>query len=190
MTIPRVNLFRTRVCLEAHRAHLLNQLKLIFPIKVVLVDAQLEDAKSTPVHHEFTIAGIPLPDDVHHPSISDDQISIALGFTCHLIALTSKYLDVPLRFKIVCKYSRSAIIDDGGGAGLNHNQNKVTAVVYPLFRERGVVDREQLDQGLMLLIRNVESLLRIRQVYFQEDWNILVKLDRLCSSITDGKQLL
>lgn len=184
----RGNLFRTRVCLEAHRVHLLKHLKLIFPIKIVLVDPRGGVAISSPFRHEFTIAGIPLPDDIHSTSMSDDQVSTALGFTCHLITLTSKYLDVPLRHKIVCKYSRSAIIDEGGGGRLNNIQGKVTAVVYPLFRERGVVDREQLDHGLMLLTRNVDSLLRIKQLQFYEDWNILVKLDRLYSSIIDGKQ--
>jgi hypothetical protein len=131
-----------------------------------------------------------LPDDIHHPAISDDQISTALGFTCHLMALLSKYLCIPLRYRLVCKFSRSAIIDEGGSGGgnLNNLLSKSTAAVYPLFRERGVVDREQLDHGLMLLSRNADTLLSVRQVDFREEWNVLAKLYRLMNSIINGKE--
>ena len=45
--------------------------------------------------------------------------------------------------------------------------------MYPLFRERGVIDREQLDYGLMLLERDVNCLLRTRNVPFRSEWNVL-----------------
>ena len=183
-TFHRINLFRANFHIETHRIHLLKHLRLIFPIKLVrlTVDTHSAAANSSPAQHQFTIAGIPLPDDVHHPATSDDQISTALGFTCHLMVLLSKYLDLPMRSKIVCKFSRSAIIDEG------REDDKSAAVVYPLFRERGVVDREQLDHGLVLLTRNCDDLLRRRQVEFGVEWNILAKLDRLISSLIDTKE--
>jgi hypothetical protein len=94
------------------------------------------------------------------------------------MALISKYLDIPMRYRIVCKFSRSAIIDEGRSGG------KSNAVAYPLFRERGVIDREQLDHALILFTRNVDTLLRRRQVEFREEWNVLAKL----SSLIDGKE--
>jgi hypothetical protein len=180
----RVNLFRANFHIEAHRAQLLKRLRLIFPIKLVrlTVEGQGTLTNSAPSQHQFTISGIPLPDDIHHPATSDDQVSTALGFTCHLIALVSKYLDIPMRYRIVCKFSRSVVVDEGRG-GL-----KSSAIAYPLFRERGVVDREQLDHGLTLLTRNADALLRMMQVDFRDGWNILAKLDRLLSYIVDGKE--
>lgn len=82
----------------------------------------------------------------------------------------------------MCKFSRSVVIDEGKG-GL-----KSSALAYPLFRERGVVDREQLDHGLVLLTRNADTLLRMRQVDFRDGWNVLAKLDRLLSYIVDSKE--
>lgn len=37
----------------------------------------------------------------------------------------------------------------------------------PLFRERGVADREQLEWGVMLLERNVDRLLRMKRNFDQ-----------------------
>jgi hypothetical protein len=48
-----------------------------------------------------------------------------------------------------------------------------------------VIDREQLDHALMLFTRNVDTLLRRRQVEFYEEWNVLAKL----SSLIDGRVL-
>ena len=177
----RVDIFKASVRLETHSCHLLKQLRLIFPIKLVRLSADAHGAAANPSQHQFTVAGIPLPDDIHHPATSDDQVSTALGFTCHLMTLISKYLDIPMRYKIVCKFSRSVILDEGR-VGI-----RSTVAAYPLFRERGVVDREQLDYGLVLLMRNVDTLLYRRQVEFRGGWNVLAKLDRLLSSLIDGK---
>jgi hypothetical protein len=56
-----------------------------------------------------------------------------------------------------------------------------------LFRERGVIDREQLDYGLTLLDRNVICLLRVRKVGFRNDWHLLAKIDRLFGHVIDGE---
>lgn len=184
LCLRRVNLFKANFRLETHRTHLLKQLRLIFPIKLVRLTAEGHGAAANqaPPQHQFTIAGIPLPDDIHHPATSDDQVSTALGFTCHLMALISKYLSIPMRYRIICKFSRSIIIDEGKGG------TKSSALAYPLFRERGVIDREQLDHGLVLLTRNADTLLHKNQVGFRDSWNVLAKLDRLLSSFIDGKE--
>lgn len=100
------------------------------------------------------------------------------------MVLISKYLDIPMRYRIVCKFSRSVIIDEDRGG------MKVSVLAYPLFRERGVVDREQLDHGLILLTRNTDTLLRRSQIEYRDGWNVLAKLDRLLSSLVEGKEEL
>ncbi|KAL3812127.1 hypothetical protein ACHAXA_009386 [Cyclostephanos tholiformis] len=132
--------------------------------------------------HQFTIADLPFPDDVHTLVVSDDEISAALGYVCQMVSLTSKYLGIPLRYALICKFSRSAVLYLGRRDGSNDSRT-----VYPLFRERGVIDREQLDYGLTLLDRNVNCLLRVRQVGFRNDWNLLAKIDRLFAHVVDGE---
>ena len=106
-----------------------------------------------------------------------------MGFLCHLVALTSKYLAIPLRFPVVCKFSRSAILFDRG-----RGDGGAARVVYPLFRERGVVDREQLDYGLMLLERDVDCLLSVRGVEFRPEWNALAKMENLLTQVIEGEE--
>ncbi|KAL7542382.1 hypothetical protein ACHAWF_007173, partial [Thalassiosira exigua] len=171
----RTHLFRADFRLEAHRIRLLRHLRLIFPIRLVPVNITAHPPH-LPQHH-YTIAGVPLPDDVHGPAVADDRVSTALGFLCHLVALTSKYLAIPLRFPVVCKFSRSAVLSERGRE------------VYPLFRERGVVDREQLDQGLMLLGLNIDCLLGMRRVEFSPEWNALAKMDKLLTQVIEGEDL-
>jgi hypothetical protein len=108
-----------------------------------------------------------------------------------LVSLTSKYLGIPLRYALVCKFSRSAVLFLGGGGNSNDGNRVSTTTsgrtVYPLFRERGVIEREQLDYGLTLLDRNVNCLLRVRKVGYRNDWNLLAKIDRLFAHVIDGE---
>lgn len=181
--VEKSNLFTSEFRLEAHRIHLLQHLQLIFPIKLVPINISVN-----PPHlpqHQYTIAGLPIPDDIHSPTSTDDQVSTALGFLCHLVSLTSKYLAIPLRYTLVCKFSRSAVLFDQGRDRTNGN-GKMSRVVYPLFRERGVIDREQLDYGLLLLGRNVDCLLHTRQITIHPAMNILAKIDKLIEKIVEG----
>jgi hypothetical protein len=63
--------------------------------------------------------------------------------------MIAKYLNIPLRHRIICNSSRSAIQQDGSG-------------VLPLFLGRLNVkslEREQVDKGLRLLGLNVNCIL-------------------------------
>lgn len=177
----RVSLFRAEIRLEANRIQLLRGLRRIFPIRVQSINTPVNPPNYP--RQQFTIADLPFPDDVHTPVVSDDQISTALGHVCQMVSLVSKYLGIPLRYALVCKFSRSAILFLGGERG-NGNDSRT---VYPLFRERGVIDREQLDYGLTLLDRNVICLLRVRKVGFRNDWHLLAKIDRLFGHVIDGE---
>ena len=48
------------------------------------------------------------------------------------------------------------------------------------------IDREQLDYGLLLLERNVNCLLRVRNVPFRNEWNVLAKMEKLLLHIIEG----
>jgi len=197
--IERVHIFRSNFRLEAHRISLLQQLQFVFPIKLIPIDipqnissfaSSANVSTTNRTVPQYTIAGVPLPNDVHSPSVADDQVSSALGFTCHMVALTSKYLGISMRYPIVCKFSRSAILDNEQRRIISGNGNghKTTYAVYPLFRER-VVEREQLDRGCELLNRNVECLLKMRNVEFRKDWNVLAKIDCLMIQLVEGEDI-
>ena len=123
------------ILLEVRRAKVLRDLRQIYPIQ------RLPDKV-------YTIGGLHLPADLNNPNVPDAVVSTALGYVCHLVYMCSKYLRAPLRYRLFCNSSRSAVQDDG-------------VAVYPLFRER-VVEQEQFDRACTLLSRNVECLLRVR----------------------------
>ena len=177
--IESMELYRAEFRLEAHRIRLLKQLQMILPIRVVSVNIAVNPPQYP--QHQYTVASIPLPDDIHSASVSDEQISTSIGYLCHSVSLTSKYLAISPRYKMICRFSRSAIIDDQTGA-LSNNPS----TVYPLFRERGAVDREQLDHGFALLVRNIECLLKTRQIEFNVAWNALAKMKKVFTHIVDG----
>ena len=179
--VESTDLYRAEFRLEAHRIRLLKQLQSILPIRVMSVNITVNPPQYP--QHQYTVAGIPLPDDIHSVSVSDDQISTSIGFLCYLVSLTSKYLAISPRYKTVCRFSRSAIIDDQAGSLSIHNK---PSTVYPLFRERGAVDKEQLDHGFALLVRNIECLLQMRNVEFHYGWNALAKMEKLFMHVVDG----
>ncbi len=146
-------LSKSEFLLETRQLTLLAHLRTVFPI----------------VRHSddlYDIRGLSIPRDM---SSDDEHISGALGFLCHLLSMTSKYLGVPLRYKILCNSSRSAVQDG--------------SAVYPLFKAR--VDRERFDRGTLLLERDVDSLLSARGIVLPPSPNgpphMLAKVDELFS---------
>lgn len=118
----------------------------------------------------FWIAGAELSVDLFRGQVHEDEISAALGFLAHSVVLLAKYLNVPLRHRIVCNSSRSAIQDSDGK-------------ILPLFLSR-VAERPQLERGQVLLHRNVDCLAQSRGIRGssnnedqpQQRQHILVKL--------------
>mmetsp|Transcript_5628 Transcript_5628/g.8644 ORF Transcript_5628/g.8644 Transcript_5628/m.8644 type:complete len:97 (+) Transcript_5628:523-813(+) len=89
--------------------------------------------------------------------------------------MCSKYLCVPLRYRLICNSSRSAVQDDVRG-------------VFPLFKER--VEREQLDRGVLLLGRNIDCLLSTRGLEVDSKAHLLARTVRLFNSSRDGSRKL
>lgn len=86
---------------------------------------------------------------MHSLVASDELISAGLGFVCHLISMSSKYLSIPLRYRLICNSSRSAVQEDDD--------------IFPLFREKVVV-KVQFDRAIVLLGRNIDLLLRVKGI--------------------------
>ena len=145
---------------EAQRVKLLKDLRAIYPIQC------------KPDQHYF-IRGVELPPDLHVGLVTEDEISAALGYICHSLVMMSKYLSIPLRYRIVCNSSRSAVQEDG-------------STILPLFQSR-LVERDFLDRGMNLLHRNVETLAKSRNVQFGDNVHILAKMKRIYDKIVGGR---
>ena len=145
--------------LDGQRVKLLKELRTIYPIQ-----CQSEQ--------RFCIRGLEVPSDLHDGTVTEDEISAALGFLCHTLVMISKYLAVSLRYRIVCNSSRSAV-----------QQDPVT--ILPLFQARAV-EKEQLDRAVALLHRNAECILKTRGIRYEENSHILSKIDQIYDSFVDG----
>ncbi|CAB9503731.1 UV radiation resistance [Seminavis robusta] len=148
--------------LEARRMKLLRDLRTIYPISFL----EGED--------RYCIRDLRIPADIHSNVVAEDELSAAFGYLCHLVSLISKYLAIQLRHRLFCNSSRSAIQEDGGP-------------IYPLFQGR-VVEREQLDHGVRLLQRNIECILKTRDIEQNPGEHILVNVKKLFDSFVDGKE--
>ncbi len=76
----------------------------------------------------------------------DEQCSTALGYCGHLVLMLSKYLGVPLRYRIIYKSSRSDICDDVVQA----------ASQFPLYLKGS--DERRFQCGCILLNKNIEHV--------------------------------
>lgn len=163
--MPPVALIRRKqqeldFCLEAQRIKLLEELRMIYPIR-----GQAEET--------WFIRGQEIPKDLHAGGISEEEISAALGFMAHSVVMIAKYLSIPLRYRIVCNSSRSAVQQDA-------------TTILPLFQAR-MVEREELDRAMVLMGRNVACILKTRGIIYSEDAHILRKVNRIYESIVDGR---
>jgi hypothetical protein len=142
------DLMKAAFLLETRQVKLLGMLRSVFPITKVSDDV-------------YEIRGLQIPRDY---SNDDEHLSSALGFLAQLLLYTSKYLDIPLRYKLLSYSSRSAVQDGNS--------------VYPLFKARQ--ERERFDRATVLLERDVDSLISSRGVKLaSKNAHILEKVDTL-----------
>ena len=133
---------RLALHLEAQRIRLVKELRRIYPIST----SSTASSSSSTTTATPTIRGLALPSAQreHLFALPEEELSAALGFASHAVLLLSRYLSVPLRYRLYCNSSRSAVQDDRG-------------TVYPLFQARPV-EREQVEYAVLLLERNVECI--------------------------------
>lgn len=106
----------------------------------------------------FTIRNIPLPPYDLLTNFDEEQVSTSLGFVSHLVCLLSKYLEVPLRYRIVYFASRSGISDDVS--------RKALCPLYIRNAEEG-----RLQIGMRNLNKNVVHLLNVRFLKWHQHAN-------------------
>lgn len=145
---------------EAQQMKLLRELQMVYPICL--------DPKKG-----FLIRDLRLPVDIYTTTVPEEEISAALGFCCHLIFMTSKYLTVPLRYRLFCNSSRSAIQLDAN-------------TFLPLFTARSV-EREHLDRAMELLGTNTDCILMTLGIDYTPKSHILSRLKRVFDHIIEGE---
>ena len=59
----------------------------------------------------YSIAEVQLPNAEDYGSETGGQVSVALGYTAHLVAMLTFFLGIPLRYPILHFGSRSRIVD-------------------------------------------------------------------------------
>jgi hypothetical protein len=123
---------------------LIAELEKVFPI----TRRPIRNSKS---EFEWLISGFVLPHS-NFEGFDEEQTATALGLVCHLVFILAKYLDIPLRYAVVPKCSRSYII----------NIQSAHKGQYPLY-SRGV-DSSRFQYAVFLLNKNVEQLLDSREL--------------------------
>uniref|UniRef100_A0A6B2L3L3 Uncharacterized protein n=1 Tax=Arcella intermedia TaxID=1963864 RepID=A0A6B2L3L3_9EUKA len=124
--------------------------KIMFNIKVDVLELIHQLRNIYPIARQatkdpLTICGLPLP-STDYSNHDEELIAVALGHVCHAVFLLSKYLDVPLRYQMIYRCSRSAIIMDE----VSHKGQ------YPLYSKG--VDKTRFDYAVFLLNKNLEQL--------------------------------
>jgi len=135
---------RTLFFLKRNNLHLIHHLSTIFELKPAGQAAVT--SSSSAFSFQWEITGISLPNSDKFSGSDEEQIAIGLGHVCHLVFMLAKYLDVPLRYEVTPKCSRSFITD------------KITSKgQYPLYSYG--VDRKRFEYAVFLLNKNIEQLL-------------------------------
>jgi len=130
--------------LEARRLRLLWDLEAIYPI---------DEYKKG----QYSIQGTPLPRDLSQAlqMLGDDKIASALGATAHVVLLTAKYFELPLRYPINVQGSRSYLRDPAASSS--------ASATLPLFKTLNTNSRvavEKLERAVLWLQRDAEQILK------------------------------
>ncbi|XP_053564678.1 UV radiation resistance-associated gene protein [Bombina bombina] len=136
-TAKRELFLKTNAQLTIRCRQLLSELSYIYPIDV-------QDQK------DYFICGVKLPNSEDFQAKDDGSIAAALGYTAHLVSMISFFLQVPLRYPILHKGSRSAIKDNINDR-LTEKERE-----FPLYPKGG--EKLQFDYGVYLLNKNIAQL--------------------------------
>ncbi|KAJ5078082.1 uv radiation resistance-associated protein [Anaeramoeba ignava] len=141
----------------ARKEYILQDLRSIFPIKEISGQVGL------------SIAGVKLPNSSYE-SYDEEMVSTGFGYVALLLLFLSKYLELPLRYKIIFQGSRSSIQDDVSERG----------VEYPLFLKGKT--KEKFLIGVKFLNKNIEQILHSRNLNIISSSHTLANLLTLMSS--------
>ncbi|XP_077403150.1 UV radiation resistance-associated gene protein isoform X2 [Vanacampus margaritifer] len=115
---------------------LLSELSYIYPIDVA-------------TQSDYVICGVKLPNSEDFQAKDDGSVAVALGYTAHLVLMISCFLQIPLRYPVIHKGSRSSIKDTITDR-LTEKERE-----FPLY-PRG--ERFHFEYGVYLLNKNIAQL--------------------------------
>ncbi|XP_044759353.1 UV radiation resistance-associated protein isoform X2 [Coccinella septempunctata] len=151
--------------LSQRKRQLLQQLLWIYPIE------EVSDKK-------YTINGMHLPNSDLLSDITDDGVSVALGYVTHILMMCSKFLQVPLRYPMTHVGSRSTVIDE--------TSPDLPEKEFPLYTKGK--DRMQFTYGVFLLNKNIAQLRWLYNMHTQDLKLTLPNLLNFLQGYKESKQ--
>ncbi|XP_040006073.1 UV radiation resistance-associated gene protein isoform X1 [Xiphias gladius] len=135
-TAKREQFLKSNAQLTFRCRQLLSELSYIYPIDVAN-------------QSDYIICGVKLPNSEDFQAKDDGSVAVALGYTAHLVLMISCFLQIPLRYPVIHKGSRSSIKDTITDR-LTEKERE-----FPLY-PRG--ERFHFEYGVYLLNKNIAQL--------------------------------
>ncbi|XP_033834717.1 UV radiation resistance-associated gene protein isoform X2 [Periophthalmus magnuspinnatus] len=135
-TAKREQFLKSNAQLTFRCRQLLSELSYIYPIDVTN-------------QTDYVICGVKLPNSEDFQAKDDGSVAVALGYTAHLVLMISCFLQIPLRYPVIHKGSRSSIKDTITDR-LTEKERE-----FPLY-PRG--ERFHFEYGVYLLNKNIAQL--------------------------------
>ncbi|XP_031953640.1 UV radiation resistance-associated gene protein isoform X4 [Corvus moneduloides] len=157
-TAKREQFLKTNAQQAVRCKQLLSELSYIYPIDLVFVFWMLLFQSHFPLlilnlqnnQKDYFVCGVKLPNSEDFQAKDDGSIAVALGYTAHLVSMISFFLQVPLRYPIIHKGSRSTIKDNINDK-LTEKERE-----FPLYPKGG--EKLQFEYGVYLLNKNIAQL--------------------------------
>uniref|UniRef100_A0A4W4FWS7 C2 domain-containing protein n=1 Tax=Electrophorus electricus TaxID=8005 RepID=A0A4W4FWS7_ELEEL len=134
-TAKREVFLKSKAQLTFRCRQLLSELSYIYPI-----DNHQSD---------YVICGVKLPNSEDFQAKDDGSVAVALGYTAHLVLMISCFLQIPLRYPIIQRGSRSSVRDTITDKLMEKERE------FPLY-SRG--ERFHFEYGVYLLNKNIAQL--------------------------------